>query len=420
MNLWKRLRRYVNPPANVRSVPGTAGSGVRSIPAGGPWGHDRDYWVHVLQRVAFPVVANLAAGTLKASMPVEQSGRHDRRHVAPLEAFGRALAGIAPWLELEPDDTPEGRLRAEVRDLVLRAMTNAVDPSSPDCLTFADAVLKQPLVDAAYLAQALVRAPKAIAAALDARTKTNLIAALEATRAIQPNFSNWLLFPAMVEAGLAVLGARLDPLRVEYGLRQHDQWYAGDGAYGDGPEFHWDYYNSFVMHPMMLDVIDTCRSHVSVAGQMAARVDSRARRYAVVLERLIAPDGTFPPIGRSITYRVGAFHLLSQMALRRSLPDGVSPAQVRSALTAAMHRSLDAPGTFDANGWLQIGFCGHQPETAETYITTGSLYMCALVLLPLGLGPEDPFWSLPSEAWTSARAWSGQPFPADHALEEHG
>ncbi|NOT26794.1 MAG: DUF2264 domain-containing protein [Acidobacteria bacterium] len=418
MNLRKRLRRLVNPPVSVRSVPGVAGSGARHVPAGGPWSRDRDYWVHVLERIASPVVGNLAAGTLRASMPVEQSGRHDRQGVAHLEAFGRTLAGIAPWLELEPDDTAEGRLRAEFRDLVRRALINAVDPSSRDSLKFADAVLKQPLVDAAYLAQALVRAPRALTAALDAQTRAHLVTAFETTRVIQPNLSNWLLFPAMVEAGLAVLGARWDPLRVEYGLRQHDQWYAGDGAYGDGPEFHWDYYNSYVMHPMMIDVIDTCRSHLSIAEQMAARVDRRARRYAAVLERLVAPDGTFPPIGRSITYRVGAFQLLSQMALRRSLPDGVSAAQVRSALTAAMHRSLDAPGTFDANGWLQIGLCGHQPATAENYITTGSLYMCALVLLPLGLGPDDPFWSLPGEAWTSARAWSGQPFPADHALSE--
>ena len=107
------------------------------------------------------------------------------------------------------------------------------------------------------------------------------------------------------------------------------------------------------------------------------------------------------------------------MALRDSLPDGVSPAQVRSALTAVMHRSMDAPGTFDAEGWLQVGFCGHQPQTAETYISTGSLYLCTLALLPLGLGPGHLFWTSPAEAWTSVRAWSGHPFPADHALSEH-
>jgi hypothetical protein len=104
------------------------------------------------------------------------------------------------------------------------------------------------------------------------------------------------------------------------------------------------------------------------------------------------------------------------MALRRTLPEGVSPAQVRGALSAIVRRSIEAPETFDANGWLRIGFCGHQPGAGETYISTGSLYLCTVGLLPLGLPAADPFWSSPAEPWTSVRAWSGRPFPIDRAL----
>ena len=75
---------------------------------------------------------------------------------------------------------------------------------------------------------------------------------------IVPGFNNWLLFSATVEAGLHALGAHWDRMRVDYALRQHEQWYKGDGAYGDGPDFHWDYYNSFVIQPMLLDVLDAC------------------------------------------------------------------------------------------------------------------------------------------------------------------
>ncbi len=174
-------------------------------------------------------------------------------------------------------------------------------------------------------------------------------------------------------------------MRVDYALRQHDQWYKGDGVYGDGPAFHWDYYNSFVIQPMLLDVLDVCRDEMPAWKELAGRVELRARRHAAILERLIAPDGTFPAIGRSIAYRFGAFQLLAQMALRKALPDEVSPAQVRGALSAIIRRSIEAPGTFDANGWLRIGFCGHQPGVGETYISTGSLYLCAVGLLPLGL-----------------------------------
>ena len=274
----------------------------------------------------------------------------------------------------------------------------------------------QPLVDAAFLAQGLLRARRELVERLDAGTRRQVVDALESTRVISPGFNNWLLFSATVEAALAVLGAKWDRLRVDYALRQHEQWYKGDGAYGDGPTFHWDYYNSFVIQPMLLDVLDVCRDESAAWKDLATRVEPRARRYAAILERLIAPDGSFPAIGRSIAYRFGAFHLLSQTALRRALPEGVTPAQVRSALTAVIRRTIEAPGTFDANGWLQIGFCGHQPGAGESYISTGSLYLCAVGLLPLGLPAADEFWSAPPQPWTAVRAWRGEPFPIDHAL----
>ncbi len=375
---------------------------------------DRAYWVSVMTRLADPVLENLAAGTLKARMPVEQAAGSDRRAVSHLEALGRLVAGMAPWIELAADDTSEGRLRGQYADLARRAIARAVDPASPDFLNFTRE--RQPLVDAAFLAQGILRAPRALRESLGATTTRQLVAALESTRAITPVFSNWLLFSATVEAALARLGATWDRMRVDYALRQHDQWYKGDGVYGDGPAFHWDYYNSFVIQPMLLDVLDVCRDEMPAWKELAVRVEPRARRYAAILERLIAPDGTFPAVGRSIAYRFGAFQLLAQMALRKALPEEVSPAQVRGALTAIIRRSIEAPGTFDANGWLRIGFCGHQPGAGETYISTGSLYLCAVGLLPLGLPPADPFWSAPAEPWTAVRAWSGQPFPIDHAL----
>jgi len=376
---------------------------------------DRAIWIGHMRKLADPVLKNLAAGTLKARMPVEQAAGANRQNVTHLEALGRLLAGLAPWIELAADTSAEGRLRSEYADLARRAIARAVDPSSPDFLNFTRE--RQPLVDAAFLAQAILRAPRSLRGALDPATRQNVIAALESSRVISPGFNNWLLFSATVEAALATLGAKWDRLRVDYALRQHDQWYKGDGVYGDGPSFHWDYYNSFVIHPMLLDVLDACRDETAAWKELSAHVDERARRYAAVLERLIAPDGSFPAIGRSLAYRCGAFQLLASMALRRALPEGVSPPQVRAALTAVIRKTLEAPGTFDADGWLRIGFCGHQPGVGETYISTGSLYLCSVAFLPLGLDPTDSFWSAPSEPWTSVRAWSGQAFPIDHAIQ---
>jgi len=408
------------------------GATAAAVPAAqrtGPAEGDRDFWIAVMRRLADPVLTNLASGTLKARMPVEQAAGADRRSVTHLEALGRLMAGIAPWLELPADpstgsgsprassrgdDTAEGRARAHYVTLAHRAIARAVDPASPDSLNFTRD--RQPLVDAAFLAQGILRAPRALLGGFDETTKRQLVAALESTRVITAGFNNWLLFSATVEACLKSLGASWDRTRVDYALRQHEQWYKGDGAYGDGPQFHWDYYNSFVIHPMLVDVLAACKDEMPAWTDLSAREEQRARRYAAVQERLIAPDGSFPAIGRSIAYRCGAFHALAQMALRRTLPDGVSPAQVRGALTAVIRRSMDAPGTFDADGWLRIGFCGHQPGIGETYISTGSLYLCSVGLLPLGLPASDEFWSAPPELWTSAKAWSGRPFPIDHAL----
>lgn len=384
---------------------------------------DRALWVGVARRLAEPVLTNLAAGTLKARMPVEEVAGSNRAPVTHLEAFGRLLAGLAPWLELgsaqgdaNASGIEESRLRRRYAELAHAALAQAVNPASPDYLNFTTD--RQPLVDAAFLSHALVRAPRVLREPLAGEVRARLVKALESTRVIKPGFSNWLLFSAMVEAALYKLGAPWDRMRVDYALRQHAQWYKGDGVYGDGPDFHFDYYNSFVIQPMLLDVLDTLGAEDPAWQAMKDNVRKRAQRHAAIQERLISPEGTFPPIGRSIAYRFGALQLLAQMALRRELPAGISPAQVRSGLTAVIRRQSEAAGTFDAAGWLTIGFCGHQAGIGETYISTGSVYLCAVGLLPLGLPESDPFWAMPPESWTQKRAWSGEAFPIDKAHSE--
>jgi hypothetical protein len=190
----------------------------------------------------------------------------------------------------------------------------------------------------------------------------------------------------------------------------------GDGPYGDGPHFHWDYYNSYVIQPMLLNVLDALGPAADRWSALRAPILERARRYAAIQERLISPEATFPAIGRSLAYRFGAFQLLAEIALRRQLPSEVHPAQVRSALTAVMTRMTSAPGTFDSRGWLTIGFAGHQPAIGEAYISTGSLYLCSAAWLPLGLPPSDDFWAAPAQPWTAQKIWAGHNLPADHAL----
>src|SRR5690349_24470264 len=90
---------------------------------------DRDLWIALLRKLADPVLNNLANGTLKARMPVEQAAGANRQNVTHLEAIGRLLAGIAPWIEVPEDASAEGKLRAQYADLARRSIALAVDPS---------------------------------------------------------------------------------------------------------------------------------------------------------------------------------------------------------------------------------------------------------------------------------------------------
>ena len=279
-------------------------------------------------------------------------------------------------------------------------------------------VLTSPLVDAAFLCHALVRAPRKLAGALPENVRGNLCRALRSTRIITPGGNNWIFFSAMVEAGLFVLGEKeYDGTRIAYALRTFQDWYKGDGVYGDGPMFHWDYYNSFVIQPMYVDLMELFGDAREEYALMKERVYARASRYASVLERLIAPDGSYPVIGRSICYRFGAFQMLAQAALQHRLEPQVHPAQVRCALTAVMERCMAGKDMFDENGWLRPGVCGYQPELAEGYINTGSLYLCSAMFLPLGLPATDPFWADADEDWSSRKVWSGGHITIDHAID---
>jgi hypothetical protein len=378
--------------------------------------NDRAYSVHVLTRIAEPVLTALAEGKLKERLPGREWAR-DRAEFAPLEAFARTLAGIAPWLELGPDASDEGKVRARFIDLAVKSLIQATDPRSPDLLNF-NRGGGQPLVDTAFLAHGLLRAPTQLWGRLNQTQRSNVVAALKASRSIKAGESNWLLFPAMVEAALWQFTSECDLKPIDYAVRRHLEWYKGDGTYGDGTEFHWDYYNSYVIQPMLLDVLGVCRRQHHPLGEFYRQALARARRYAAIQERLISPEGTFPVLGRSSAYRFGAFQELSQISLMGELPEDLKPGAVRAGLTAVIHRMFESPGVFDERGWLRPGAVGHQPSLAEPYISTGSLYLCATGLLHLGLPPGDPFWTAPAQPWTQKRIWSGEDIPADHAYRE--
>lgn len=383
----------------------------------GTGAEDRMYWANLLYKIAQPVVSNLAKGTLKKNMPLEQAPNYSLKveKVTYLEAVGRTLAGVAPWLALPDDDTQEGKLRKQLKADVIKGLPNCVDPQSPDYLNFRTDL--QPIVDAAFLAHAFLRAPEALWQPLDELTKKRFIEEFKALRDRKAYYSNWLLFSGIIETFLLSIGEQYDPVRIDYAIRKTREWYVGDGWYSDGPKFCMDYYNSFVIQPMLVDVLKVTSSKGFSPKAEYDEALKRMVRHSEFLERLISPEGYFPIFGRSITYRVAVFQALGQIALMEQLPEQVLPAQVRCGLTKVFHNMFDHAGNFDSKGWLLLGFNGSQPSIADPYTSTGSLYLATLGFLPLGLPATHRFWSDPAADWTSKKAWGGAATRRDYKVD---
>lgn len=376
---------------------------------------DRQVWADLCYKISQPVLENMSKGNFQKDFPLELSPTWDGRDtkVAYLETFARLMAGISPWLALPDDGTPEGKQRKQLHEWAIQAYKNAVDPNSPDKITWLTNT-SQPLCDASYLVESFMRAPEATWGQLDEVTKKRYIEGLKSLRTIRPAYNNWLLFRAMVEVFFMSIGEDVDEYALLVGLQKMSEWYLSDGWYSDGPEYAMDYYNSYVMHPMMVEVVEMCKKHKFSTPISLDLAVKRMNRFNTILERFISPEGAYPAVGRSVIYRMGAFQTLAMSAWKYGLPKDLTNGSVRSALTCVMKRMFAVDGNFDDKGYLRLGFAGHQPNLANYYSNNGSLYMTSLVFMPLGLPADHPFWTAPAEPWTSQKAWSGQEFPEDY------
>ena len=381
---------------------------------------DRELWAGILYQMAAPVLSNMSEGKLQENMLVELSPTWDGRdkRVTYMECFGRLMAGLAPWLSLPDDDTAEGKQRKQLREWALKSYAQSVDPESKDYLLWRKE--GQPLVDAAYIAESFLRGYDALWVPLDDLTKQRYIAEFQQLRRVDPPYTNWLLFSSTVECFLKKAGAQTDYYRITSALRKVDEWYVGDGWYSDGEDFAFDYYNSFVIHPMYVECLEVMtnggkQNIWNVKGGNFPNALRRMQRFGMILERFVSPEGTFPVFGRSITYRTGVLQPLALLSLRGWLPKELPAGQVRAAMTAVIQRMFGDNRNFNAEGYLTLGFNGSQPNISNWYTNNGSLYLASLAFLPLGLPADAPFWTDAPQPWTSKKAWGGEDFPKDHA-----
>ena len=390
--------------------------GVPIVAEQPPIWEDRILWIQILQKITFPVLDNLRKDSLKKNMILESKTAEGQKF-AYLEAFARVFNGIAPWLELGPDESEEGRLREKYIDMTIKAISNAVNPKRNDYIFYNEP--KQSLVDMALFAQGLLRSKNQIWLNLPMDVQAKIIDELKNSRLIAPYENHWLLYTSIIEATLLEFTGECDKERLTYAIHKfRDEWYIGDAIYIDGSSsFTASYYNSIFIHPLLNDILMVMRKYALSDGEFLDVQLMRSSRLSSQLERVISPEGSYPIIGKSIAYRSAVFHTLAQVSLLKVLPKNIEPSQVRAALTKVLRRLFEGNQNFANEKWLICGLNGHQVDIAENDINTGSLYLCCSVFLPLGLSPNDSFWSDEPSEWTALKAWNGHVTEKDQSID---
>lgn len=243
---------------------------------------DRKINLKMVEKVSYPVLSALSRDELKQVLVQEKTPHRpdNTSSNAYAEAFARSLLGIAPWLNLGPDDTEEGQMRKEYLDIVVKAFDNFNDPKAKDYIKLNGG--GQKLVEAAFISLSLLQSP-IIWDSLSNTTKANLEANLRVALHDSGKYkNNWVLFPATVEAALHKYTTYNTTKWMEEGINLINSWYKGDGMYGDGTNFHNDYYNSLVMHPLLTACVEYLKSINHALGKKYSCFMKRSARYAEV------------------------------------------------------------------------------------------------------------------------------------------
>ncbi|MBN3519946.1 DUF2264 domain-containing protein [Algoriphagus lutimaris] len=76
----------------------------------------------------------------------------------------------------------------------------------------------------------------------------------------------------------------------------------GNGWYGNGLNFHLDYHNSFLIQPMIIQVLEVAATKQKAYETDLKEAKIRMQRFSRQLELMISTEGTYPVIGRSFYY----------------------------------------------------------------------------------------------------------------------
>jgi len=336
--------------------------------------------------------------------PPSQSGRLSDG----IEGFARSLLIAAPRLAGADDGDPYGHAQFYADGLAAAVRPGGAGqwPRAVAGADYPHGGITQPAVEAANLAFGLALCREQLWDRLDEAVRAPLTDWLLHHAQLRVWDSNWLLFPAVVEAFLGSVGVDVPGGRGAENVARVESWYLGHGWYNDGPVAepgrNLDHYNSWVIHPFLWQWY-RLRGEAEPAA-LTARFRERLGEFADSYALLFAPDGAPLHQGRSLTYRHAVLGGLWTAALAGV--DPLPPGSLR-ALAGRTLRYFDRLGA-DGEAPPTLGWDGREflPAT-QVYSGPGSPYFAGLGFLGLAAPAEHPLWA----AAPAAPAAEGRPAP---------
>ncbi len=326
-----------------------------------------------------------------------------------VELFARTWLGICPLLN---------KGDSELDDLAMNALdaffSGYIDLKKTDNVN----VGNQLMVEMANITISFFRNPN-LWNKVKENTQKNICHNILYASKLTPHQNNWILFKVIMDL---FLYDKKYISNIHSTLQLLDNfekmYYVGDSWYRDGIIFHMDYYNSFVILPFLYDIYKYLNSHFFNNNKYKTKYYEtiiKLQRHSEFLERIIAQDGTFPLFGRSMVYRCAVFHALVYCAYLNLLPNTLSYGQVRCALNKVIENLFNT-NIYDQNGFIQYGFTGFQPEIADSYSNSGSVYYTLLIFMVCGLDENHMFWSDSDKDWSQKKIWNNKVLLKDVSL----
>lgn len=309
------------------------------------------------------------------------------RDIDGLEGFSRIAPLIAAWIAGGRRETVQIPSFGDVDLLALlrSAIQNGTDPASNGY--WGDIhMLDQRLVEAADIALMVWLTRNVLWATLAPDTRRRLVVWLAQAegKADSGRFSNWRLFPMMINRTLKSLGEPVSDEAFASDWSSITSSYAGNGWFRDSSDTRFDYYNAWSFHYSLfwLTQIDQTLDTEFVA--------EARNRFVSFYQHLVTAQG-FPILGRSVCYRTA----MPVPLLIAAVTDSpiISAGEARRALELTWRYFISRDALTD--GVLTQGYCGPDLRTLDTYSGPAScLWGARSLVVALSQPDHAPFWSV--------------------------